>query len=511
MKKINKLTMTFGGCAVAALCLALASCASRDNAPLDITQGVVLLNVTVVNTRDGSLMPGMSVVVAHGKIQKITPRNAVRATGAALAIDASGKYVVPGFLDMHTHAMTVADKPTTHWPLLIANGITGIREMAGSPELIQRVKQLNVDSAAGRVDAPEVVMMAGPLIAGTPTAALGIQQVQQQKAMGAGFIKLVAASRDATLAILKEARIQGMDVAGHLVPSVTTLESSGAGWRAIEHLGAGMGVLLDCSTDATDIRRALANGEGARPPFTPDTIMSPLLFRALDAPFYQRIMATYNAEKCQSIASAFVKNETWQVPTLIRERTMTFSDEQGYRTDPNLKYVDKTRRALWESLGQKFATNVPASAADTFHRYYDSQKQLLKLLKQSGVKMLAGSDLGGIWVIPGFSLHQEFRELAASGLTPLEVLQMTTLNGAEFLHREATMGTVDEGKNADLVLLDANPLTDVANLSKIAGVVLKGKYFSKEALEKLKSDVADAYGRQPLQAFSTVVDLAHND
>ncbi len=99
------------------------------------------------------------------------------------------------------------------------------------------------------------------------------------------------------------------------------------------------------------------------------------------------------------------------------------------------------------------------------------------MLKQNGVKMLAGSDFGGIWLIPGFSLHQEFHELAASGFSPLEILQMTTLNGAQFMHREATMGTVDEGKNADLVLLDANPIKDVANLDKIAAVVLKGKYF----------------------------------
>jgi imidazolonepropionase-like amidohydrolase len=97
---------------------------------------------------------------------------------------------------------------------------------------------------------------------------------------------------------------------------------------------------------------------------------------------------------------------------------------------------------------------------------------LPKLLKQNGVKMLAGSDTAVIvnWCIPGFSLHQEFALLAASGLSPLEILQMTTLNGAQFLGREATMGTVDQGKNADLVLLDANPIEDVANLDKIRRV-----------------------------------------
>ena len=136
---------------------------------------------------------------------------------------------------------------------------------------------------------------------------------------------------------------------------------------------------------------------------------------------------------------------------------------------------------------------------------------MTKLLKQAGVGILAGSDLGGQWVIPGFGLHQEFKELAASGLSPLEILQATTLNGAQFLRRDSTMGAVDEGKNADLVLLDANPVSDVSNLDKVFAVFLKGKYFSKDALAKMKSDVAAAYAALPLQALSTALDPTHVD
>jgi|SRR5471030_2927613 len=107
--------------------------------------------------------------------------------------------------------------------------------------------------------------------------------------------------------------------------------------------------------------------------------------------------------------------------------------------------------------------------------------------------MLAGSDLGGIWIIPGFSLHQECGELAAAGLSPLQILQMVTWNGAQFLHREASMGTVEVGRNADLVLLDANPLADAVNLSKIAAVILKGKHLSRQDIDDLKAGVAASY------------------
>jgi len=109
--------------------------------------------------------------------------------------------------------------------------------------------------------------------------------------------------------------------------------------------------------------------------------------------------------------------------------------------------------------------------------------------------MLAGSDMTGIYCIPGFSLHREFRELSKAGLSPLEILQMTTLDGAEFLNRASTMGTVDEGKNADLVLLEANPIEYSENLEKIHAVVLKGRYFPKAELERMKGDVESFYGK----------------
>lgn len=139
------------------------------------------------------------------------------------------------------------------------------------------------------------------------------------------------------------------------------------------------------------------------------------------------------------------------------------------------------------------------------------QLKVTKLMKQAGVKILAGSDLGGGWVIPGFSLHQEFKDLAAAGRSPLEILQTTTFNGAQFLGREATMGTVEAGKNADLVLLDANPVSNVANLDKVAAVFLKGKYYSRAALDTLSNNAASTYAALEMKDFSTAIDPTHPD
>ena len=488
----------------------ISACGGDD--PIDVTTGTVIQNATVVNTRDGSLTTGMSVVIDGGKIQKIVGSSNVRVSGTAQSVDASGKYLVPGYLDMHTHAMATADQQPTYWPVLIANGITGIREMGGSAALIQRARQLNTDRAAGRVDSPEILMIPGDIYVGqAPTAPLAVQFVQQQKANGADFIKIAGGTRDPVLAILGEAKNQGLTVAGHLVTTLSALESTNAGWRAVEHLGSGWGLMLDCATDETNIRQA-ALTQAARPPFPDTFVVNPRVYDgAQNAPLYQRIFDTYSDAKCQTLSQAFVKNETWQVPTLIRLRTQSFGADPLYRNDPNLIYVDKTTRALWEKLGQDFVTALPPAAVATLQQFYGLEKKVTKLMKQSGVKMLAGSDLGGVWVIPGFSLHQEFRELAASGLSPLEVLQMTTLNGAQFLKRESTMGTVDEGKNADLVLLDANPIADVVNLGKISAVFLRGKYFSKDALEKQKKDVAAAYDKQAIMSLESALDPGHKD
>ena len=497
--------------AIVAACVT--ACVTASEPVLEVNQGSVIRNVTVVSTRDGALSPGMAVVIDAGRIQRVLPDRGVRAAGKATVVDGSGKFVVPGYLDMHTHALAGADSPSPFWTMLVAHGVTGIREMAGSAALIQRAKQVNADRAAGKLLAPEILQVPGDIIGGAPSGAVAAQMVRKHKADGADFVKIVAGSREVTLAVLTEARAQGLGVAGHLPLALNSAEAAANGWRAVEHLGSGIGMLLECATDEPRIRRALLNGEGAKPVLEPAAIVSPMLFRTLDAPFFQQVLDSFSAERCAAVAQAAAKSGTWQVPTLIRLRTMDFSDQPVYRNDPNLQYVDKTRRALWASLADRYASSMPPAAAATFRSYYAAQLRLVGQMQAhaqaQGAKLLAGSDLGGIWVIPGAGLHQEFAELAAAGLSPLQVLQATTINGAMFLGREASMGTVEAGRQADLVLLDANPLTNVANLGRIAGVMLGGLYLSAGELAQLKRDVAVAYSQQPLQNLAAAYDNSH--
>ena len=495
--------------ALIALSALLASCIGVNDPVVSVTQGTLIRNVTVVDTRDGTLRSGQAVAIDAGRIQHIAPDRSLRSSGAAVEVDGAGKFLVPGYLDMHTHALGAPDGQAATWALLLANGVTGVREMSGSAAQIQRARASNAERAAGRLLAPELLQLPSDIIGGAPSAAVAAQMVRKHQADGADFIKVVGGSREVTLAVLAQARESGLGVAGHLPLSITSADAAANGWRSIEHLGSGIGMLLECADDEAAIRSALLSGQGAKPVLEPAAIVSPMLFRALDAPFYQRALASQNDARCQAVAQAAARSSTWQVPTLIRLRTMDHSDDAVYRADPNLAYVDPTRKALWARLGQQFSANVPPAAADTFKQYYAAQLRFVGLLQKSGARLLAGSDLGGIWVIPGFGLHQEFAELANAGLTPLQVLQATTLNGAAFLGRQASMGTVEVGKVADLVLLDANPLAGVANLGRIAGVVVNGRYLGAAEMARMKRDVASTYAGQPVKNLASAYDATH--
>ena len=317
--------------------------------------------------------------------------------------------------------------------------------------------------------------------------------MQQKKADGADFIKIVAGSRDVFLAVLEEARRQGLPSAGHLAPTVTAREASAAGFH-FEHLGAGLGLLLECTPDEAAIRQELMRNPLPPPTLDPRLLINPRLSTAnWLAPVYGRIAEKFSAGRCEELCEALIADHTWQTPTLIRIRTSHFGDDPHYRGDPSLKYVDKARQRLWQKVGQEFTDTVTPAARSAMAEFYSVCLQVVNVMQRSGVKMLAGSDLGGGWLVPGFSLHHEFHELAAAGLSPLEILQMTTLNGAEFIGRQSSMGAVEAGKTADLVVLDGNPIEDIANLDRISGVFLKGRYFSASALDQLKRQAAASY------------------
>jgi imidazolonepropionase-like amidohydrolase len=471
---------------------------------------LVLRNVTIVDTGDGTLAPGVDVLVADGGIRAITttdPDAVIAPTAAdAEVVDGSGKYLIPGFLDMHAHPLTDRH-PAGGLELMLAHGITGFRQMGGSPQLL---RERSAGTLPLPADSPEVVALPGalltPLNAGTIPDA--VAAVREQAAAGADFIKIALITPDVFFPAVAEARKLGIPVAGHLPAGIDVSRASRAGIRTIEHLGPGLTILAGCSTDEVSLAEAIAGLPALRLPSVKLPFMERILMRVLrkvvinpvnrstpaEIEILQQAVDTFSEERAAELAEQFAEDGTWQVPTLIRLRTQYLCDAPEFSHDPDLQYMAESTTKTWQSATSTFVKKFPPPSRATFRAAYEVLVRMTKIFNDGGVQMLAGSDaVGAAWEVPGPSLHREFDELARAGLPALRILQMTTRDAAEFLGATATMGSVEVGKNADLVLLGANPVDGAANLHRVSAVVRGGRHYSTADLDDLKDRVRSAH------------------
>ncbi|WP_413578214.1 amidohydrolase family protein [Bdellovibrio sp. HCB290] len=460
-----------------------------------IHESIIVKGVTIVNTVNGQLQANMALMIDAGKITKIIPADAVGEQGTKRVIDATGKYVVPGYMDMHAH---VLDQPFAKEvsAVMLAHGITGYRQMSGTEELLKNRKDNKVVTPE---DSPELLGMSGEMLtkANAPNPEAAAELVERDRKAGADFVSVGDVSPSVFNAALGESKKVGDYFAGTIPVGVDAMAAAKQGMLSMESLGPVDTLLISCSTNEDSVRKSLG-GESAAPVSAEAaklSVTNPLLVRLManqNAFLKTRtIIDTYSDSKCKKLAETFVLQKTWQVPTLVRNQAMMMADKPQYASDSDLKYVSRQQQAYWNEVSQKFTKTVKPVAKETLRQLTAMDMMLVKLFDKQGVKMLTGTDLGGMWVVPGASLHQEFELLVKAGVTPLKVLQMTTLNGAEFLGKRSTMGTVEVGKNANLVLLDADPTDNVANLKKINAVIRDGKFYSEETLEEMKKSAAE--------------------
>jgi Amidohydrolase family len=461
--------------------------------------------VTVVDTLDGKLTPDMSILMEHGEIVAITPTaKTLKVPGLSL-VDGTGKFVVPGYNNMHVHVLDQTNASAL-LALMLTEGVTGFRQMSGSPELLAQRRDGKLPIGK---DAPALLAMPGSVL--TPFNASSRQQmqseIQQQKLDGADFIKVAILDPQIFFAAIAESKSVGLPIVGHLQEGVNAAQASEEGFRSIEHLGPGDTIWISCSTDQAALLAEAAQHPVMKAPRIriPDFIqkmavpwiqkrlINPAAFEdAADVARLQRALDTYDEKKCRRLIELFVANNTWQVPTLVRLRTQELADSPEYLADPALRIMEPAAVQKWREVTDQFH-KLPQTSLATFREAYSRQLALTKLFDDVGVKMMTGTDDGG--QVPGQSLQQEFAELAKAGLSPLKILQMTTIAPAIFLGRTTRMGTIQAGKNADLVLLDANPIASVQNLGRIYGVVRAGSYYSRGNLSALRGQVEAGHGR----------------
>jgi cytosine/adenosine deaminase-related metal-dependent hydrolase len=420
---------------------------------------IVVTNVTLIDGTGAS--PRVATIVVEGdRIAAISRSRGARTPTGATIVDGRGKYLIPGMWDMHIHiGIGGYEEGAKILPHLVSYGITGVRDMASAVDVILRLRR---ESADGTLLGPHIVA-AGPILqrplpfnlpphVRTVTGADAIQVVDDLQAKGVDLIKIGdTLARDAYLQIAAEVRRLGMPFAGHLPISVTALEAAQAGQRSIEHFGSAgfRNVLIACSTAETELileaREALAGALAGGP--SPDE-------RLNRSSFLTRLVDTYDAKKSAVLFKAFNQNQIWVVPTLSA-----------------ISGAWNTRRA---ELNAADAMASDRASKKTIEMFGD--------MRRAGVKVLAGSDVPVSTGVP--PIHDELVALVQAGMTPLEALQAATRNPAEFLGLLATEGTVQVGKKANLVLLDADPLGDIANVRRVSAVVLRGRLVSGPDLQK---------------------------
>ena len=442
------------------------------------TQVLVFTHVTVIDATGAEAKPDMTVVIRDGRIAELGISGKIRPPKGARVVDASGKFLIPGLWDMHVHQWN----KEAFFPLFIANGVTGVRDMF-SP--LPQIKQWRADVAAGTTIGPHIVaagiLVDGPTPACAPcsitvsNAAEGRKAVLTVKEMGSDFIKVYSMlPRDAYFAIADEAKRQNMVFAGHVPEFVSAAEASDAGQKSIEHL---TGVLVACSAKEAELRKeneARLRADG----FRGDT-MTLEQSRALDS---------FDAKQAAALFARFKRNGTWMCPTLSVLRAQAFIGDPNFRNDPRLKYIQNfLRKQFWED-GFGFSSRTAEDNARA-RRVFQKQIEVVGMMKRAGVDFIAGSDTANPYVFPGFSLHDELALLVQAGFTPMEALQAATRDPARYLGRLDSVGTIEKGKIADLVLLDANPLAEIGNTRKVNAVVVGGRLITKPELDKMLADV----------------------
>jgi imidazolonepropionase-like amidohydrolase len=452
--------------------------------PPQTPRPLVFTHVTVLDMTGAPAQPDMAVVITGDRITEIGRSESVRIPSDAQVVDATGKFLIPGLWDMHVHWLH-----KDYLPLFVANGVTGIRVMWGAPlhhQWRQEIEQgtlrgPRMDIGSPIVDGP-VPMWPGSIA--VKDGAEGRQLAIRMKQEGADFIKVYSRlPREAYFAIADEAKKQGIPFAGHVPDAVSAMEASDAGQKSIEHM---TGVLAACSTREEELRKGRAEAWAKLPrgKTSPD--------RASLRPLNRLMLDTFSPEKANALSARFVQNRTWQCPTLVVQRNMAFIKDPAIHNDPRVKYMPPEIVSGWDPAGDFRLNDRTEEDFELAKETYRKLKELVGPMRRAGVEFLAGTDVLNPYCFPGFSLHDELALLVEAGLSPMEALQAATRNPARYLGKEKDLGTVEKGKLADLVLLDASPLEDINNSRKIEAVVFGGKLLPKAELQKMLADLEAA-------------------
>lgn len=422
------------------------------------------VGVSVIPMDRERVLKNQTVVVRGGRIAEIGDAGKIKVPAGAVKIDGRGKFLMPGLVDMHLHLSPGEglndDLPSQQLRLLLANGVTTLRSMIGGASQLALRDKIN----RGEIIAPRIFTAGPPLLGNnTPTVEAAVKAVTDQKKAGYDLLKVHEGLKPEVYeAIVKTAREVGIPFAGHVTASVGLRRALTARQTTIEHLDNYLQATVPASASIET---------------TPSQIVLGETLKNVDERTFARL--------AKETREAGVANN----PTLtLFQLVVSDAKPEELLQWEEMRYIPAKMREGFAK--QKAGTlGIPASAEEK-KRYVELRNLLVRELYKAGAKIVVGPDSPQFFLVPGFAAHREMQSLAEAGLSNYAVLEAATRNGAENLGMLREFGTVEIGKSADLLLLDADPLENVANAKRIAGVMTRGKFLAKSDLQKMLDDVA---------------------
>jgi len=443
-----------------------------------IAQVTAFVGVNVIPMDRDRVLRDQTVIVRDGVIAEIGPTRRVAIPEGALKVDGKGKYLMPGLVDMHTHLLSDGDEfpdsiAEDELRVMVANGVTTVRFMIGTPELLELRKL----SAAGEIAAPQIYV-ASPHLTGreqgnnfvvnTPDEAR--EAVRKAKSDGYDFIKITTFIKPEVYeAAVDEAAKQRIKVVGHADSRFVGVERAWKSGQQIEHLDGYMEFIM--RDGATPVEGSVSDLY----------IYNPDNWASIDHIDERKIR---EAAKRTVAANPFV-NPTQH---FMKNTFGLARSEASMRAQPDFKFYPKHVQDRFIDFHKRTRLNqVPLEKRAKWVGYRD---KLIKAINDAGGKIMVGSDTPEFLWLYGFTVHRELDALKAAGLSNYEVLAAGTKNAHDFFGTLGTAGTVERGKRADLILLNADPLKDVGATKDRAGVMLKGRWYPQAELDRWLDEIA---------------------
>ena len=451
--------------AIAGLC-ALAATDPPLPGPTDSVTAFV--GVTVIPMDRERTLPAQTVVVRGDRIVEIGPAARVKVPEGGLRVDGEGKFLIPGLAEMHAHipgGQASEGQVERTLFLYVAGGLTTVRGMLGDP----RHLELRARAARGELLSP-TIYAAGPSLNGNsvPDSAAAAKAAAEQKEAGYDLLKIhPGVSRAAFDALVATARRIGIPFAGHVPEDVGLARALEARYATIEHLDGYIEAMLRDDAPVA----------------------------AEESAFFGINLGEHLDEaKLPGLVDATRRAGVWNVPTqVLLENLVLGGSSEELNRRPEMRYVSPETRAEWASWKEGILAET-GSTPESARRTIEMRRRLIRALHAAGAGLLLGSDAPQVYNVPGFSTHRELAALVAAGLTPYQALETGTRNIARYFGTERETGTVERGKRADLVLLDGDPLADIRNTTRRAGVMVRGRWLPQEEIERRLAEVEKAVG-----------------